>query len=62
MNITSNVNLACWTVEPIERSLSKEPVQFISKFRPNAMSIREEYLVIKTVDIKKTHKFIKNTA
>ena len=62
MNITSNVNLACWTVEPIERSLSKEPVQFIFKFRPNAMSFSEEYLVIETDNMKKTYELIGNAA
>ena len=61
-SFTSDTNPACWTVEPTEGSLSKEPVEFIVKFRPNAMGVCEGYLVIETEDMKKTYKLIGNTA
>jgi len=59
---TPDTDAACWTVDPQEGSLSKDPVNFIVKFRPNQMGINEGYLVIETEDFKKTYKLIGNTA
>uniref|UniRef100_A0A7S2MQK8 Uncharacterized protein n=1 Tax=Helicotheca tamesis TaxID=374047 RepID=A0A7S2MQK8_9STRA len=46
-----------WTVTPTEGSLSKEPVQFIVKFRPSGPltpGAPQGYLVVETEDFKKT--------
>lgn len=52
-----------WTVEPNEGSLtSREPTDFIVKFRPQNPGVVEGYLVIETEDFKKTWKVIGNTA
>jgi len=51
-----------WVVEPTEGSLSKEPFNFIVKFRPGQPGVSEGYLVIETEDMKKTYKLIGNTA
>jgi len=59
---TPDTDQGCWTVEPADGSLSKEPVNFIVKFRPNQPGINEGYLVIETEDFKKTYKLIGNTA
>lgn len=44
---------ACWSVDPGEGSLSKEPTSFQIKFRPDSMGTFEGYLVIQTEDFKK---------
>lgn len=51
-----------WTVEPSEGSLSKEPINFIVKFRPQNPGVAEGYLVIETEDFKKTYKVVGSTA
>lgn len=51
-----------WTVEPASGSLSKEPVNFIVKFRPQNPGVLEGHLVIETEDMKKTWKVIGGTA
>ena len=51
-----------WSVEPATGSLSKEPVNFIVKFRPQNPGIVEGYLVIETDDFKKTWKVVGSTA
>lgn len=51
-----------WTVEPTEGSLSKNPINFTVKFRPNQPGVSEGHLVIETEDMKKTYKLIGNTA
>jgi len=60
---TPETNTQDWIVEPTEGSLSKEPVNFIVKFRPSGQpGLSEGYLVIETEDMKKTYKLIGNTA
>jgi len=59
---TPDTDANCWTVDPVEGSLSKDPVNFIVKFRPNQPGVSEGYLVIETEDFKKTYKLIGNTA
>lgn len=51
-----------WTVEPQTGSLSKEPVNFLVKFRPQNPGAVEGYLVIETEDFKKTWKVVGSTA
>lgn len=51
-----------WTVEPASGSLSKEPVNFIVKFRPQNPGVLEGFLVIETEDMKKTWKVVGSTA
>lgn len=52
-----------WTITPTEGSLSsKEPVNFIVKFKPSQPGPNEGYLVIETEDFKKTYKLIGGTA
>lgn len=51
-----------WTVEPASGSLSKDPINFIVKFRPQNPGTLEGYLVIETEDFKKTWKVIGGTA
>lgn len=51
-----------WTVEPASGSLSKEPVNFLVKFRPQNPGTLEGYLVIQTEDMKKTWKVVGSTA
>lgn len=51
-----------WTVEPASGSLSKEPVNFLVKFRPQNPGTLEGFLVIETEDFKKTWKVIGSTA
>lgn len=51
-----------WTVEPVEGTLSKDPVKFIVKFRPSNPGVNEGFLVIDTEDMKKTFKLIGSTA
>lgn len=53
---------ADWSIEPSEGSLtSREPTNFILKFRPNNPGTSEGYLVIETEDFKKTWKLIGTT-
>lgn len=58
----SNETPADWSVEPASGSLSKEPVNFVVKFRPQNPGTFEGYLVIETEDLKKTWKVIGSTA
>jgi len=51
-----------WSVEPKEGALSKEPVNFIIRFKADAPGVTEGYLVIETEDFKKTWKLIGATA
>jgi hypothetical protein len=51
-----------WTVEPASGSLSKEPVNFIVRFRPQNPGVLEGFLVIETEDFKKTWKVVGSTA
>lgn len=51
-----------WTVEPKEGNLSKEPTNFLIKFRPSNPGASEGYLVIETEDMKKTYKLIGSTS
>jgi len=51
-----------WTVEPASGSLSKEPINFIVKFRPQNPGTLEGFLVIETEDLKKTWKVVGSTA
>lgn len=52
-----------WTVTPTEGALSsKEPINFIVKFKPTRPGLNEGYLVIETEDFKKTYKLIGGTA
>jgi hypothetical protein len=51
-----------FSVEPSEGTLSKDPVNFIIRFRPQNPGIVEGYLVIETEDFKKTWKLIGSTA
>jgi len=51
-----------WTVEPEEGSLSKEPTNFLVRFRPNNPGVSEGYLVVETEDFKKTYKLIGSTS
>jgi hypothetical protein len=51
-----------WQVEPKEGSLSKEPINFLVRFKPNSPGVVEGYLVIDTEDFKKTFKLIGQTA
>eukprot|EP00566_Odontella_aurita_P019857 CAMPEP_0113543030 /NCGR_PEP_ID=MMETSP0015_2-20120614/9938_1 /TAXON_ID=2838 /ORGANISM="Odontella" /LENGTH=305 /DNA_ID=CAMNT_0000443157 /DNA_START=138 /DNA_END=1055 /DNA_ORIENTATION=- /assembly_acc=CAM_ASM_000160 len=51
-----------WTVEPTEGSLtSREPTNFILRFRPNNPGTSEGHLVIETEDFKKTWKLVGST-
>lgn len=59
---TPETNKNDWTVEPMEGSLSKEPVNFIVKFKPNNPGTSEGFLVIETEDFKKTFKLIGSTS
>lgn len=51
-----------WTVEPASGSLSKDPINFIVKFRPQNPGLLEGFLVIETEDFKKTWKVVGSTA
>lgn len=51
-----------WSVEPLEGSLSKEPTNFIVKYRPNNPGVAGGHLVIETEDMKKTYRLIGSTA
>ena len=59
---TADSNLADWTVSPEEGSLSKTPENFIVRFKPNNPGVSQATLVIDTEDMKKTWRFIGNTA
>eukprot|EP00538_Stauroneis_constricta_P000931 CAMPEP_0119552502 /NCGR_PEP_ID=MMETSP1352-20130426/5472_1 /TAXON_ID=265584 /ORGANISM="Stauroneis constricta, Strain CCMP1120" /LENGTH=305 /DNA_ID=CAMNT_0007598743 /DNA_START=105 /DNA_END=1022 /DNA_ORIENTATION=+ len=50
-----------WTVEPKEGALSKSPVNFTVRFKPQTPGIVEGYLVIDTEDFKKTYKLVGGT-
>eukprot|EP00566_Odontella_aurita_P036425 CAMPEP_0113550612 /NCGR_PEP_ID=MMETSP0015_2-20120614/14079_1 /TAXON_ID=2838 /ORGANISM="Odontella" /LENGTH=106 /DNA_ID=CAMNT_0000451439 /DNA_START=201 /DNA_END=521 /DNA_ORIENTATION=- /assembly_acc=CAM_ASM_000160 len=51
-----------WTVEPTEGSLtSRDPTNFILRFRPNNPGTSEGHLVIETEDFKKTWKLVGST-
>lgn len=58
---TSDSNVADWTVSPTEGALSKEPTEFIVKFKPNNPGTSQAYLVMETEDFKKTWLFIGST-
>ena len=50
------------SVTPNEGALSKEPVEFVIKFRPSAPIVNAEgYLVIETEDFKKTWRILGTT-
>jgi hypothetical protein len=49
-------------VEPTEGALSKEPINFLVRFRPQNPGMAEGHLVIETEDFKKTWKVIGSTA
>lgn len=51
-----------FSVEPTQGTLSKEPINFIVRFRPQNPGIVEGHLVIETEDFKKTWKVIGGTA
>jgi len=50
-----------WTVEPKEGSLSKQPVNFIVRFKPQTPGAVEGFLIIDTEDFKKTYKLVGST-
>lgn len=53
---------SCFQVTPAEGSLSsKNPTQFIVKFKPEMFGVFEGYLVIETEDFKLTYKLIGTT-
>mmetsp|Transcript_53502 Transcript_53502/g.79976 ORF Transcript_53502/g.79976 Transcript_53502/m.79976 type:complete len:90 (+) Transcript_53502:1094-1363(+) len=55
---------ADWSVTPTEGSLSKEPVNFIVKFRPSgpvAPGAIQGHLIIETEDFKKTYQLTGST-
>uniref|UniRef100_A0A7S1YSX4 Plastid lipid-associated protein/fibrillin conserved domain-containing protein n=1 Tax=Trieres chinensis TaxID=1514140 RepID=A0A7S1YSX4_TRICV len=52
---------ADWSVEPTEGALSKDPTEFIVRFRPSNPGTSEGYLVIETEDFKKTYQLIGST-
>lgn len=51
-----------FSISPSEGSLSREPVNFILKFRPNSPGVVGGYLVIETEDFKKTWQVVGSTA
>lgn len=59
---TSDANLADWTVSPTEGALSKDPTNFIVKFKPNNPGLSQAFLVLETEDFKKTWLFVGSTA
>lgn len=50
-----------WTVEPQEGSLSKDPTEFVVKFRPANPGMSQGYLVVETEDFKKTYQLVGST-
>lgn len=50
-----------FTVEPDEGSLTKDPVNFIVRFKPQGPSLQMGTLVIETEDFKKSWKFVGTT-
>lgn len=53
---------ADWSIDPAEGSLtSREPTNFVLKFRPNNPGTSEGYLVVETEDFKKTWKLVGTT-
>lgn len=59
---TADSNLGDWQVTPEEGSLSKTPENFVVRFKPNNPGVSQATLVIDTEDMKKTWRFIGNTA